>query len=259
MIVDGIDLHVEVDGAGPDLLLVNGAFCTVRQWDLVVGALTDRYRVIRLDVRGTGRSAAGPRHGYTFERYADDIEAIAHQVGADTISIWGMAWGARVALVAAARHPGLVRRVVLSDLSIEPADTDAQRRGAAVAKAERAAAGIPEAPEPAGWCDHNDIDEARRALAATLLHPDLYGVAEAVGQPTLICTGEHDPNLASSRRALGALTEGRLEVLRSTGHGSVLQRPDLVVGLVLDFLDEPPGRGEPTEAAGVNRRRRPRS
>lgn len=237
VIVDGVDLHVEVDGAGPDLLLVNGAYCTVRQWDRVVEALAARHRVIRFDVRGTGRSAAGPAGEYTFERYADDIAAVAGALGADSLSIWGMAWGARVALVTAARHRRLVNRVILSDLSIDPADVEAQQRGAAAAKAERAALGIPEVPKPAGWRDHDDIVEAGRALSATVLHPDLYPVAEAVGQPTLICTGEHDPNLASSRRALRALADGRLEVLRHTGHGSVLQRPDLIVDLVLDFLD----------------------
>lgn len=237
MLVDGVELHVEVDGAGPDLVLVNGAYCTVHQWDVVVDALASRHRVIRFDVRGTGRSGAGPAEGYTFERYADDIAAIAAQLGAATISLWGMAWGARVALITATRHPHLVDRLILSDLGIDPADVDAQQRGVQAAKAARADAGIAEVPKPAGWNDHNDIDEAGRALAATFLHPDLYPTAQAVGQPTLICTGEHDPNLTSSRRALGALTDGHLEVLAHTGHASVLQRPDLVTELALRFLE----------------------
>jgi len=66
--VDGVELHVEVDESGPALMLVNGAFCTVRQWDGIVGRLAESFRVIRHDVRGTGRSAAGPDDGYTFER-----------------------------------------------------------------------------------------------------------------------------------------------------------------------------------------------
>jgi 3-oxoadipate enol-lactonase len=237
MLVDGVELHVEVDGAGRDLVLVNGAFCTVRLWDMVVAALAPRYRVIRFDVRGTGRSGAGPADGYTFERYADDIATIAAELGAPTLSLWGMAWGARVSLITAARHPDLVERLILSDFSIDPADVDAQQRGVRAARAARVAAGISEVRKPPGWNHHDDIDEARRALAATFLHPDLYPAAEAVLQPTLICTGEHDPNLASSRRALGALTDGRLEVLAHTGHGSVLQRPDLVTEVALRFLE----------------------
>ncbi|MBM4242534.1 MAG: hypothetical protein FJ148_01805 [Deltaproteobacteria bacterium] len=76
-----------------------------------------------------------------------------------------------------------------------------------------------------------------RALGATRLHPDLTPFVAAVTAPTLIATGDHDPNLASSRRALAGFADARLEVLPHTGHGSVLQRPALVAGLVIDFLD----------------------
>jgi len=158
VVSDGVELHVRVDGAGPDLVLVNGAFCSLRQWDGVIDALASRHRVIRLDVRGTGRSGAGPADGYTFERYADDIAEIAATVGADSFatvgadsfSLWGLAWGARVALVAAARHAARVDRLVLSDFAVDPADLDAQLRGMQTAKEARAAQGIEEVAPPAG-------------------------------------------------------------------------------------------------------------
>ena len=59
---------------------------------------------------------------------------------------------------------------------------------------------------------------------------------ERIAAPTLIATGDHDPNLVSSRRALGGLTDGRLEVLPLTEHGSVLHRPAVVLEAVLPFL-----------------------
>jgi pimeloyl-ACP methyl ester carboxylesterase len=91
---DGAELHFEEDGAGPPLMLVNGAFCTVRQWDRVVAVLARSFRVIRHDVRGTGRSGAGPDDHNCFEQYADDIVAIEDQLGVDQSVLWGMAWGA---------------------------------------------------------------------------------------------------------------------------------------------------------------------
>ena len=42
---DGVALHVEVDGTRPPLFLVNGAFCTVRQWDRTIAPLAACYRV----------------------------------------------------------------------------------------------------------------------------------------------------------------------------------------------------------------------
>ena len=233
---DGAELHVEEDGAGPPLMLVNGAFCTVRQWDRVVAELARSFRVIRHDVRGTGRSGAGPDDHNCFEQYADDIVAIEDQLGVDQSVLWGMAWGARVALVAAARHPRRFHRLVLSDLGIDPADVEAQKAGAKAAAVARAREGIAEIPQPQGWRNHDDLAAAKKAMAATFQHPDLMPFVTQLTLPVLIVTGEHDPNLVSSRRALSGFAAARLEVLPHTGHGSVLQRPDLVRETVVRFL-----------------------
>ena len=64
---DGVALNVAVEGAGPPLLLFNGAFCTIHQWDHVTPRLAEDFTVIRHDVRGTGQSAGSERERYTFE------------------------------------------------------------------------------------------------------------------------------------------------------------------------------------------------
>ena len=93
-------------------------------------------------------------------------------------------------------------------------------------------------PLPEGWNTHDDIDSAKRALAASMRHPDLMPFVRNVKIPTLLATGEHDPNLASSERARAGFADARIEVLPHTGHGSVLQRPDFVIGRVGPFLSE---------------------
>ena len=75
------------------------------------------------------------------------------------------------------------------------------------------------------------------AMAATFLHADLLPFVEQVHAPTLIATGDHDPNLVSSHRALPAFENARLVELELTAHGAVLWRPDPVIAAVLDFLD----------------------
>ena len=233
---DGAVLQIETSGSGPAVVLVNGAFCTLRQWDRIVDLLGERFRFVRHDVRGSGRSPGGEASGYCFEQYADDIVQVLDRLDLPQAAIWGMAWGARVALIAAVRHAKRFGRLVLSDLGIDPADVEAQKAGAQAAKAARAAAGIEEIERPDGWRHHVDFDSARKAMAATFLHEDLMPFVEQVRQPTLVATGEHDPNLASSRRALSGLSDARIEVLPLTGHGSVLQRPDRVAEVVGAFL-----------------------
>lgn len=61
--------------------------------------------------------------------------------------------------------------------------------------------------------------------------------------PVLVATGDHDPNLASSRELVSLAPNARLVVLKDVGHGSVLQRPDLAAQAFLDFqasLAQPP-------------------
>jgi pimeloyl-ACP methyl ester carboxylesterase len=236
---DGTSLHVEEDGSGPPLFLVNGAFCTVRQWDRVVPALARDHRVIRHDVRGSGASTKADDDSYRFERYVADILEIADALDIHgEVSIWGMAWGARVALWSAAEHADRFTRLVLSDLGIDPADVKAQRAGGTTAREALAKAGIELPPLPKGWNTHADFEAAKKAMAATLLHADLMPWVERVTCPTLIATGEHDPNIVSSRRALTGFADARLEVLPLTGHGSVLMRPDLTCDVVASFLKE---------------------
>ena len=230
------DLNVAIDGAGPALVLVNGATCNLHQWDLVIDELAATHTVIRHDVRGTGHSPPGPTEACTFEHYADDIVELCAGLGFARFDLWGMAWGARVALVTAARHPDAVDRLVLSDLAVDPADPEAQRAGALQARQARAAAGVAETPKPAGAFDHDDPEAMARTLAATTAHPDLRPFARQVQAPTLIVTGEFDPNLVSSRAALPHFADAALRQLPLTAHGSVLQRPDIVLAEVTPFL-----------------------
>lgn len=235
---DGVELNVVSDGdpGDPPLLLVNGAYCAVPVWDNVIAELAREFRVIRHDVRGTGRSTAGTPNACAFERYGADLVTIADAFEIDRFHLWGMAWGARVALVTAALNPDRVDRLVVSDFAIDPADPDAQRRGAKEAAAARASAGIAEPPKPAGWNDHDDPESATLTIEATRLHHDLMPFVQATYARTLILTGDLDPNLASSRRALPGFADADLEVIPHTGHGIVRQRPDVATERVLAFL-----------------------
>jgi len=53
--------------------------------------------------------------------------------------------------------------------------------------------------------------------------------------PIMVMTGDHDPNLQSSKEISERLTSAKLKILESVGHGSVLQRPDLTVDNFIEF------------------------
>ena len=237
--IEGATLNAEADGPSdaPAVLLWHGANCTLRSWDLVVARLMDRYRLIRFDVRGHGESspAQDPLVEYTFERYADDANRLLDHFEAARCHVWGFAWGARAALAYCALHPQRVSSAALYDASIGAPDVGAQQEGTREAVRRQRAAGIRFQP-PEGWNVHADADAARASLRA-MGRFDLPVAVDRLSMPTLVATGDLDPNLASSRDLVARAPDARLAVLPDVGHGSVLQRPDLVVETWLAFQE----------------------
>jgi pimeloyl-ACP methyl ester carboxylesterase len=65
--------------------------------------LVSRYRVIAPDVRGSGKSWS--REPLSFDRLADDVEALLDHIGADRAVVGGVSGGSGIALRFALRHP----------------------------------------------------------------------------------------------------------------------------------------------------------
>ncbi len=97
-------------------------------------------RLRYLDLRGHGRSSPPPdAGGYTLTAAADDLAALAAALGESAIDLVAHDFGAAVAMLTAARHPGLLRSLAL----IAPLRDAAQLR--AVGPRSEAALG------PEGW------------------------------------------------------------------------------------------------------------
>ena len=237
--VDGATLNVEVAGdrEAPAVLFWNGGGCTLRMWDLIVERLGSGYRTVRFDIRGTGQStpAADPSQ-YTLEQYAADAVAILDALEIERSHVWSMAWGSRAALAYAALRPERVDLLALYDAAIDPPDVPAQREGSRIAVRKQEAAGIRRFERPAGWNEHANPDSVRPAIRAIFQGFDLAAAAEALAMKTLVATGDHDPNLPSSRDLATMAPDAELVVMENVGHGSVLQRPDLVTVIFMDFV-----------------------
>lgn len=80
---NGVNLYVTTEGPAkaPPLVLVHGYPDNHTVWDKVSEHLTDRYFVIRYDVRGAGRSDKPPRtRDYRMTQLAGDLAAVVDAV-----------------------------------------------------------------------------------------------------------------------------------------------------------------------------------
>ncbi|MFF9067998.1 alpha/beta fold hydrolase [Streptomyces sp. NPDC014891] len=111
---DGTALAYHESGTGDPLLCLPGGPLQDSAYLGDLGRLTGRRRLIRLDLRGTGASAApADPASYRCDRLVDDVEALRAHLGLDAVDLLGHSAGANLAALYTARHPGRVGRLVL--------------------------------------------------------------------------------------------------------------------------------------------------
>src|SRR4030088_2092285 len=113
---DGLELAVvEFVGQGPPILLLHGLMGRATTWWPVAQWLTGYGRVLGVDARGHGRSdARGP---WTTGRMTADAAELLADVGPGVVI--GHSMGGLHGLVLAARHPELVRALVVEDMGVD--------------------------------------------------------------------------------------------------------------------------------------------
>jgi pimeloyl-ACP methyl ester carboxylesterase len=112
----GGDLQVREDGraAAPPVVLIHGWTASIHWFDRLTPLLTNRYRVIRVDLLGHGGSEK-PKNGYSMEEQADRVANALVRLGVTRALVAGHSTGGEVAIALAARHPELTRALAVID------------------------------------------------------------------------------------------------------------------------------------------------
>ncbi len=106
---DGTTIAYDQSGKGHPVILVTGAL-GVRSDPTLAELLAQHFTVINYDRRGRGDS--GDTLPYAVEREVEDIEALINAAGGSA-SLYGLSSGAVLALEAASRLPGKVKKLAL--------------------------------------------------------------------------------------------------------------------------------------------------
>jgi proline iminopeptidase len=107
-------VYYETEGRGPVVILSHGgpgsSHTRYHPW---FSALAREFTVVYMDNPGCGRSDDVADRSYSVARDAEAIEAVRRAVGAESVRLVGVSYGALPAMEYAARHPGRVARLVL--------------------------------------------------------------------------------------------------------------------------------------------------
>lgn len=269
--VNGINIHYQTSGQGPDLVLIHGVTGNMAFWHLsVLPALIKDFRVTTYDLRGHGYSDTSPS-GYTSADMAADVCGLLDHLDIGQAYLLGHSFGGVIALHTAMLYPERVSNLILADPEI-PALHDL--------------CNIRE------WAEQNEIMDALREFGVSI--PDdkwddldyvvrqrlrsqilsYYGLRRGqqrknkrllrllenttaikdfrelagltmdkicqIKHQTLAIYGELSPFLPSCQYLKENLPNCKTVII-PTGHFHPALEPELFVGLVKRFLDDPKG------------------
>lgn len=119
---NGIETHYTIEGEGPWLTMSHSLACNLSMWDEQAKVLSRRFKVLRYDTRGHGKSDA-PKAPYTLEQLADDAKALFGALGITRTHWVGLSMGGMIGQVFELKYPGVFSSMVLADTTSRyPAD-----------------------------------------------------------------------------------------------------------------------------------------
>lgn len=231
------------------------------------GALSDLFRVLVFDARGSGDS--GDKPPFTHEQWVADVDALREWAGADTVVMAGGSYGGFIAMEYAVHHPKRVRALVLRDTSPDHAHNDlaiknareSERTDVDEDRLMRMMEGRIRDNEDfrASWrellplydydFDPNQLEERvdsvdyhyathNAAFSDNLHHYDLKRRLGEVSCPTLVTVGRADwiTPVVCSEQISALIPEAQLVVFEKSGHSPPREEPELFQRTVRNFL-----------------------
>jgi pimeloyl-ACP methyl ester carboxylesterase len=119
--VQGYRVHVEQAGEGTPALFLHGVPDSADIWSEVVAGVQGRYRCHAPDFMGIHRSEENPRFDYSFEGYADWVEALVTALGIrEPVTLVVHDWGGPIGLAWASKYPQRIARVLAVNTVFTP-------------------------------------------------------------------------------------------------------------------------------------------
>lgn len=112
--IDDLEIYYEEQGRGEAVVLVPPSWWPCATWNVaVVPFLSESYRTIIFDCRGTGRSAK-PIQGYTVSQFASDCIGLLTRLGVSRCHVVGFALGGQIVEAMAIARPDLVATATIA-------------------------------------------------------------------------------------------------------------------------------------------------
>ncbi len=265
--VQGIESICADQGVGQAVVFIHGWGGWHRYWRHLWPRFVPRFRALAPDLPGFGWSGKPHDAPYTMEWFADWIAALLDAKGIDRAVLVGHSMGGGIALLAAARHPSRVSRLVLVNPMVHGASAwDGRTRFISsrvmrplmygLTRFDGGLALVGEGFTNTRPMEMDDLGSIRmatfRSLSASLASLRTMDALASAGQvtaPTLVvrCALDRVVDPEQGARASRAIAGARLETLPTVGHCVQLEAPEALTGVLMEFLRDVPRPGRPRQ------------
>ena len=255
--INDVDLAYSDEGQGPPVIFLHAFPLNRTTWAPQVAGLSDRYRVVTIDLRGHGESDA-PMWRYTLDQFAEDVNGLLEHLDIARATFVGLSMGGYILFALYRKYPALFQALVLADTraTADTPDAKAARFSMAQVAYRRGASAIaelmlPKLLSPAA-CEHradlrdhlrtiitgNQVSGIVGDLMAMEERPDSTPLLSTISVPTLVIVGEED--LASPPEDVKSMADripGSTFVrIPQAGHLSNMENPAAFNEALLSFL-----------------------
>jgi len=252
----GLRLNARVDGpeGAPWVVFSNSLSVNLSLWDGQVAAFGPRFRFLRYDQRGHGKSDT-PTDDFTMDDLASDLLALLDDFNVDKAVLVGVSMGCTTVLRCAARAPSRCLGVVGCDGQWRSAPGTAamwEERFAVVREGGMEAIAEPTVRrwfQPGFFSRKPDeIERIKAMVAATkqegyfscgkaLQNYDFRADYPALSMPALFLAGAQDGDLPKIMREMADATPGGLfQIINECGHLPNIEQPELFFQAVDGFV-----------------------
>jgi len=254
-----VPLHYESVGSGDPVVLLHAGIADASMWDDQVPAFAERYRVIRFDAQGFGRSPAAPSP----QPRAGDVYDLLRALDVARAHVVGVSMGGAAAIDFAVEHPDMVgtlipvaaglsgytasdpwleEREALEEAAIERGDVDAavevNLRVWLAGPARRYQDMDPTLSDRVARLTRHALERGAERKPTPQIDPPAAGRLGEVTAPTLVIVGDRETQLVIALADLLAqrISGARKRVFADTPPMLHMRRPAEFNAVVLEFL-----------------------
>ncbi len=245
--IDGQELHYEVSGCGPAMILMHGWGCSHTTVQSIARTASETHTVYNVDLPGFGDTPE-PHQVWGVEMYTRLIEKFAKELRLDTPVLIGHSFGGRIAVLYASRNN--VDKLILVDAAgIKPSRKLSYYIKVYTFKIMKCLARLRYGAEGAekyieaerarrGSADYSSATPVMRGILSKCVNEDLKSVMPRIKAPTLLIWGENDTAtpLRDAKIMNRLIPESGLVSFPGCGHYSFLDNPVQFAAVLRSFL-----------------------